>query len=129
MGSAKKSKKDGIHGKIFVNLNNETLLCRGRLQFLELVDKCGSISQAARQMDWSYRKAWGLIEKTNRSAGRIIVETQKGGTGGGGAYLTQDGKKLINLYRAFLEENRQLTDAMWIRFNQEFPPQAQNEET
>jgi molybdate transport system regulatory protein len=121
MASKNKNKKDGIHGKIFINRNGETLLCRGRLEFLEAVDEMGSISAAARKMGYSYRKAWSLVERTNRSAGRIIIETLSGGQGGGGAKLTPDGKKLIKIFRDFLLKNNQLADKMWGKFRKEFP--------
>lgn len=124
MGGKNKIKKNGVHGKIFINLNNETLVCYGRLLFLEAIDQLGSISGAARKMGYSYRKAWGLVERTNRAAGKTIVETLTGGAHGGGARLTDDGKRMVELVRIFLEENRKLTDSMWERFCREFPPRS-----
>ncbi len=116
----KKSKKDGFHIKLFINSNNETLLCRGRLFFLEAIDDLGSISGAARKIGYSYRKAWGLVEKTNRAAGKTIIETSTGGAGGGGAHLTDDGRKLVNLFRQFLIESQNMTDRMWKEYQEVF---------
>lgn len=116
----KKSKKDGIHIKLFINSNDETLLCRGRLLFLEAIDELGSISGAARKMGYSYRKAWGLVEKTNRAAGRTIIETSTGGAGGGGAHLTGEGKRLAEMFRQFLTESQNMTDRMWEEFRSIF---------
>jgi len=118
--SKRKTRKDGVHGKIFINSNNETLLCRGRLLFLEEIDRCGSISRAARKMGYSYRKAWGLVERTNRAAGRTIIETSTGGTGGGGAGLTEDGKNLVKMFRRFLDENKEMTERMWREYREFF---------
>ena len=121
MGKRSKSKTDGVHGKIFINCRGETLLCRGRLMFLEAIDETGSIAEASRRMGYSYRKGWGLVEKTNRAAGREIIKKISGGSGGGGAYLTEDGKKLVRLFKEFLDENKKMTDSMWERFKREFP--------
>jgi len=121
MNENKKTKKDGVHGKLFLNFNGETLLCRGRLEFLEAVDELGSISAAAKKIGFSYRKAWSLVEKTNRAAGRNVIITTSGGQGGGGAHLSEDGKRLACLFREFLEENRKMTEIMWKKFNEHFP--------
>lgn len=120
MARKKKEKKPGVHGKIFINNNGETLLCRGRLKFLEAIEQTGSISKAAQKMGYSYRKSWNLVKKTNKAAGKTIIETTSGGPGGGGAHLTEDGKKLVELFREFLEKNKKMTDSMWKRFQEEF---------
>ncbi len=120
MARKPKNKKNGIHGKIFINLGGETLLCLGRLKFLEAVDQMGSITAAAKKMGYSYRKAWSMVERTNRAAGRVIIETKSGGTHGGGAYLTGEGRKLAMLYREFLDENQRMTDEFWRRFCEAF---------
>ena len=48
----------------------------------------------------SYRRAWLLIDSVNRSFRSPVVETQLGGTHGGGAALTEFGHDLITHYRA-----------------------------
>jgi molybdate transport system regulatory protein len=121
MSSRKKVKADGVHGKIFINLGGETLLCRGRMQFLEALDESGSISAAARKVGCSYRKAWSLVERTNRAAGRTIIETFSGGRSGGGARLTEEGRRLLRFFRNILEENARITAEMWERFKEMFP--------
>lgn len=119
-----KTKSDGVFAKVFINCSGETLLCKGRLEFLEAIDKTGSISQAARLLGFSYRKAWSLVERTNRAAGRTIIETRSGGPKGGGASLTDDGRKLVALFREFLDENQKMAGDMWRRFEEAFPLQA-----
>ena len=48
----------------------------------------------------SYRRAWELVEDLNRHLGTPVVSTAAGGTGGGGARLTEAGQALITEYRA-----------------------------
>jgi molybdate transport system regulatory protein len=49
-------------------------------------------------MGMSYRRAWLLIDELNQTVGRPVVETQVGGTTGGGARLTEHGRRLIEYY-------------------------------
>jgi len=71
----------------------------GKIRLLELVGKSGSISAAGRAMNMSYRRAWMLVDSLNRCFRVPVVETQLGGTHGGGAVLTALGRELIARYR------------------------------
>jgi len=51
-------------------------------------------------MKMSYRRAWMLIDGLNRCFRTPIVETQLGGSRGGGAVLTTLGHDVIARYRA-----------------------------
>jgi molybdate transport system regulatory protein len=73
----------------------------GKIALLEQIGRCGSLSQAARNLNMSYRRAWQLLDSLNRCFLEPVVRTSKGGRGGGGATLTLLGERLINVYRAF----------------------------
>jgi molybdate transport system regulatory protein len=73
----------------------------GKITLLEHIGRGGSLSQAARDLKMSYRRAWQLLESVNGSFRERAVVTQKGGRGGGGASLTPFGLELIKRYRAF----------------------------
>ena len=72
----------------------------GKIALLEQVAALGSISAAGRALGMSYRRAWELLDETNRLFGRPVAEPQVGGRGGGGAVLTPAGVALIARYRA-----------------------------
>lgn len=72
----------------------------GKVAVLEEIGRSGSISAAGRALRMSYRRTWELVEELNRSLGTPVVETAAGGSGGGGAVLTQAGKTVIERYRA-----------------------------
>ncbi|HLB96913.1 MAG TPA: LysR family transcriptional regulator [Acetobacteraceae bacterium] len=72
----------------------------GKIAVLEEIGRSGSISAAGRALRMSYRRTWELVEDLNRSLGTPVVETAAGGSGGGGAVLTQAGKAVIERYRA-----------------------------
>ncbi len=72
----------------------------GKVALLEAISETGSISGAARQLKMSYRRAWLLIDETNRALRSPVISTSAGGTRGGGAVLTEMGEKVIAHYRA-----------------------------
>ena len=73
----------------------------GKIALLEQIERCGSLSQAARNLNMSYRRAWQLLDSLNNCFVEPVVTTAKGGRGGGGATLTLLGERLIHVYRAF----------------------------
>jgi molybdate transport system regulatory protein len=71
----------------------------GKIQLLEGIARTGSLSQAAREMRMSYRRAWLLLADLNRSFDLPVARTATGGSGGGGAVLTEFGAELVAGYR------------------------------
>lgn len=92
----------------------------GKAELLERIAETGSISAAARRMGMSYRRAWLLVETMNACFRAPLVETAKGGAGGGGATLTALGLEVLQRYRrmeqaaaaAAAEELRALTELL-----------------
>jgi len=80
----------------------------GKIALLEQIGRGGSLSQAARDLRMSYRRAWQLLDSVNTIFREPVVLTQKGGRGGGGATLTPFGRALIESYRAFDAEAQEL---------------------
>jgi molybdate transport system regulatory protein len=71
----------------------------GKIQLLENIHSCGSISAAGRAMGMSYKRAWVMVDQLNRTCGCATVESQKGGKSGGGATLSPFGFMLVARYR------------------------------
>lgn len=67
---------------------------RERIRLLEAVAREGSISGAARAVGLSYKAAWDAIDAMNNLFGRPLVTAQTGGRRGGGAGLTDEGRRL-----------------------------------
>jgi len=82
-----------------IDLATEGRIGPGKIQLLENIDACGSISAAGRAMDMSYKRAWDLVDEINRICRHAAVERQTGGKNGGGANLTPFGKSLVLRYR------------------------------
>ncbi len=66
---------------------------------LEQIEACGSLSEAARRLRFSYRRAWMLIDAMNRRWPRPLVSTATGGRRGGGTRLTESGVLVLRAYR------------------------------
>ena len=78
-----------------IDLDPEGRIGPGKIQLLENIQACGSISAAGRAMDMSYKRAWDLVDEINRICRRAAVERQTGGKNGGGANLTSFGTSLV----------------------------------
>ena len=72
----------------------------GKADLLQGIAETGSITAAGRRMAMSYRRAWLLVDTMNRCFKAPLVETAKGGAGGGGgARLTSLGREVLERYR------------------------------
>lgn len=72
----------------------------GKIDLLQAVKACGSISAAARSLNMSYRRAWMLLDELNASLSSPATVSEQGGSKGGGSVLTPVGEELIDVYRA-----------------------------
>ncbi|HQV26197.1 MAG TPA: LysR family transcriptional regulator, partial [Acinetobacter sp.] len=52
---------------IRILLEDEIAFGPGKADLLEAIQRTGSISQAAKSMNMSYRRAWQLVETMNQS--------------------------------------------------------------
>jgi len=93
--------------KCMLKKDGRFVLGDGRKELLEYIDKEGSISEAAKKMDMSYRHAWGVIRKIEKAADEEIVKSQRGGDSSRGSVLTPAGKRLIQDYHELKKEHKQ----------------------
>jgi molybdate transport system regulatory protein len=80
--------------------NGNIIMGEGRQRILELIERTGSINQAARLMGMSYRGVWGKIRATEEHVNKKIVLTEKRH----GSRLTEDGKRLLADYARLKDE-------------------------
>ena len=95
--------------RVSIEREGEKILGPGRVELLGHIDRQRSIAGAAKQMNMSYRRAWGLVRDMNENAGAPLVELTTGGSGGGGATLTPLGKEALAHYQRFVERVAQVT--------------------
>ena len=78
----------------------DAMIGPGKADLLELIRDTGSISAAGRAMGMSYKRAWMLVETMNAAFREPVVDSTRGGTGGGGARLTGTGAAVLAHFRA-----------------------------
>ena len=90
--------------RIRIVFGDTEMIGPGKAELLERIARCGSIAAAGREMGMSYKRAWQLIGTLNAMFREPLVDSTRGGPGGGGAVLTDTGREVLRLYRAFSEE-------------------------
>ncbi|GAB1715002.1 MAG: hypothetical protein NTAFB05_00440 [Nitrobacter sp.] len=82
-----------------IDLAMDARIGPGKIELLEAIADCGSISAAGRAMDMSYKRAWDLVDEINQICGCKVVARRIGGKNGGGTVLTPFGTSLVARYR------------------------------
>jgi molybdate transport system regulatory protein len=89
-----------VGARLRIVFGPERALGPGKADLLNHIAETGSIAAAGRAMAMSYRRAWLLVEEMNAMFHAPLVETTKGGRGGGGgAVLTVLGREVLTRYR------------------------------
>ena len=90
--------------RVFLHEHGESLFGPGTFDLLVLVDETGSLHQAAKLMGMSYNKAWRAMRQAEDHLGVKLLARRTGGSDGGGSVLTEDGQRLMERFRLFLDE-------------------------
>lgn len=93
--------------RIRVILRDAEMIGPGKAELLERIGRTGSIAAAGREMGMSYKRAWELVGRLNDMFRDPVVDSVRGGPGGGGAVLTDNGHRVLALYRALEAEAAQ----------------------
>lgn len=88
-----------VRGRIWVERGGAVALTDAGADLLEQIHATGSLSQAARSLRFSYRRAWMLLDAMNRRWDAPLVRTAVGGKKGGGARLTDLGQRVLRSFR------------------------------
>jgi molybdate transport system substrate-binding protein len=125
MRSRPSSQKDWSVGlRVWLERAGQAILGPGRAALLEAIQRCHSISAAARDLRISYRHAWVLVQAINEAAGEPLVSAATGGTHGGGAILTPAGQHALAVYHQLREALDQSASALLPRIILQQPAQA-----
>ncbi len=95
-----------VTAPLWVQKGAQNFLGGNRIDLLEQIDQCGSISTAAKVAGMSYKTAWDALNLMNNLADQPLTVAATGGSGGGGTRLTDAGKKVVHLYRLVDAEHR-----------------------
>lgn len=92
-----------IKAKIWLEKDGEPIFGLGRLLLLQKIESSGSISAAAKELGYSYKKAWSFINIMEKRFGCELVNKKIGGRHGGGSVLTEEAKNIMNMYEELLK--------------------------
>ncbi len=88
-----------------------------RIALLEALGSHGSITGAAAAVGLSYKGAWDAVQALNNLFDRPLVASQVGGSRGGSAVLTAEGRSVITAFRAIEGELAQALAAVEQRIS------------
>ena len=91
----------------------EVAIGPGKAELLGHLQETRSIARAARRMGMSYMRAWKLIKTTEQCFKRPLVRALRGGARGGGAELTETGRKVLELYQRLEVLSERATRVAW----------------
>ena len=100
-----------LKGKVWVEIGGQPAITDTGADLLEQISICGSLSEAARRLRFSYRRAWMLLDAMNRRWPAPLVITAIGGKRGGGARVTELGLHVLKGYRDLQLQIEHLLDA------------------
>jgi len=92
-----------VNGSLWIEGDGQRFFGPGPVELLELIEKTGSISKAAKGMGMSYKKAWEMVNRINGMGAAPFVLTSVGGEDGGGSRISAEAKEMIAWYRALRE--------------------------
>ena len=88
-----------VKNRVWIEGDSGTFLGEGRARLLENIEQFGSITEAAKNMNMSYRKAWNMVDIMNKQSSKPLVEKSAGGIKGGGANVTDYGFYVLKIYK------------------------------
>ncbi len=88
-----------LRARLWIDAGGKPALTEAGADLLEQIAAHGSLSEAARRLQFSYRRAWMLLDAMNRAWAQPLVVTATGGKKGGGARLTELGHAALGTYR------------------------------
>ena len=105
-----------VNGSMWIECDGQRFFGPGPVELLELIAVTGSISQAAKKMNMSYKKAWEIITRLNKNAASPLVLTSQGGEHGGGSSVSEEAKEMIAFYRQLRENFLQFLEKQTAKF-------------
>jgi molybdate transport system regulatory protein len=86
--------------KVWLEIEGRYAFGFGITEILQAVDCAGSIKQATKGLDKSYRYVWGRIKEAEHALGQQLVETQIGGKDTHRSSLTPAARQLVDDFLA-----------------------------
>lgn len=82
-----------------VTVDGQVVIGPVQAMLLEEIHSTGSIAAAQRRLGASYAHVWKIVAAMNEIFSPPLVDPIRGGARGGGAILTQQGRKVLDAFR------------------------------
>jgi molybdate transport system regulatory protein len=105
-----------LGAKIWVEIDGKPALTDAGADLLEQLAVCGSVSEAARRLHFSYRRAWMLVDAMNKRWPAPLVTKSIGGDRGGGTKFTPTGASVLRSYRDLQHQLEHFLDRATTEF-------------
>lgn len=99
-------------GSIALRGGGGAALTEQRVRLLEAIEAHGSLNRAAAALPMSYKSAWDALDALNRMADAPLVVRRTGGAAGGGTRLTDEGRRIVALFRALEHTQQSVLDRL-----------------
>ena len=86
---------------------------------LTLIDETSSVRTACQRMQISYSSGWNLIRTLESQLKFPLILRSQGGIGGGMSILSEDGRKLLQLFNDYQNELRTQADVLFGKYFKE----------
>jgi molybdate transport system regulatory protein len=88
-----------LRGKLWIEIAGLPAMTDAGADLIEQILVTRSLSEAARRLRFSYRRAWMLVDAMNTRWPQPLVKTAVGGKKGGGTQVTEYGQVVLRSYR------------------------------
>ena len=82
-------------------------------QLLKAVEQHRSLRAAAASMSMAYSKAWSIIRAAEQGFGCKLLHSTIGGSGGGGAELTDEARQIMAAYETYCARMNEYGQALF----------------
>ncbi|MFH2125705.1 MAG: LysR family transcriptional regulator [Pseudomonadota bacterium] len=97
-----------VQFKLWIEEDDKVLFGGGRLKLLKAVVNQGSLAGAARELNMSYRAAWGRLRASEKRLGFALVE--RSDSGRREVQLTPQGLKMVKQFELFEKQAQDFAD-------------------
>ena len=99
-----------VNGSLWIEHSGRRFFGPGPVELLEYIEQTGSINQAAKKMQMSYKKAWEIVNNLNTITLHPLVITTTGGERGGGSTISDEARELIAWHRLLRQRFKKFLD-------------------
>jgi molybdate transport system regulatory protein len=98
-----------VGANVIVYHDNEVFIGPEQFTLLRQIVNDGSMNAAARHLGYSFQKTWQMVKKMNDLSPEPLIIMRRGGSNGGGCYVSDYG---MNLFRMYAERELEVIKAL-----------------